>query len=249
MNKINVLIVEDEWILATELAQQLEVNGYAASHITDSAEEAKRMLSATSFDLLLIDVALRGNEDGISVAHFVKDNLDIPFIFVTSSIDRLTVEKAKETNPSAYLVKPYHKAELQIAIELALYNYSKKIKAELDRNDIPENMNGHYYLKESFFVKHNHKFVKVNQKDISFLEADNNYVQMHTENNKLVLAATLGTVFQKLNPSIFVRVHRSFVVNLTMVEAYEGNRLFIGKTTIPVGRNYRETVFSKLPSL
>jgi PAS domain S-box-containing protein len=123
----NILIVEDEAIVALDLEMQLRELGYAVTGIADSGDKALALARGRHPDLILMDVRLKGAMDGVQVAQVVRRELDVPVIFVTSYSDSSTVRRAAEAGPYGYLTKPFEVKELHAGIEVALY------KARMER--------------------------------------------------------------------------------------------------------------------
>ncbi len=130
MNDISVLIVEDDEVTALNLSLSLKKYGYTKIDICDNIEEAKENLQASKKNLVIIDISLQENEDGIELAKYIKQNLDIPFIFLTSYSDDEIIGKSKLTEPYGYIVKPFNPESLHATIQIALFKY----KSELDNN-------------------------------------------------------------------------------------------------------------------
>lgn len=123
---MKVLLVEDESIVADHLAAILEEIGYEVSATAPSASEAMDAIRRCPPDLALIDVMLEGNQDGISLASAIRASHDIPILFVTSFSDRVTVERAKATNPDGYVLKPFSPDDVYVATEMALMRYTDR---------------------------------------------------------------------------------------------------------------------------
>jgi diguanylate cyclase (GGDEF)-like protein len=117
---ISVLIVEDELIAAENISRNLKKQGYQVTAIVDSGEEAIQLAIANQPDLVLMDIMLQGDMDGIQAAERINHQLNIPLIYMTAYGDDTTLERAKKTNPSGYIVKPFKPQNLKIAIEVAL---------------------------------------------------------------------------------------------------------------------------------
>ncbi|MFB3763976.1 MAG: PAS domain S-box protein [Methanotrichaceae archaeon] len=123
MANANILIVEDEGILAIELKDRLEKISYNVPATASSGEEAIELASKYKPDLILMDIVLKGDMDGIEAASKIRSNLKVPIIYLTAYADNDTVKRAKITEPFGYLVKPYNDKELQVALEMALYRH------------------------------------------------------------------------------------------------------------------------------
>ena len=120
MNKSKVLIIEDESITAMELQKKLQLWGYPDPIAVASGENALELLEKVKPDLLLVDIKLQGDLDGIETVQEIKKKKDIPVIYITSFLDKDITQKAKATRPYSYLIKPLNMNELHINIELAL---------------------------------------------------------------------------------------------------------------------------------
>ncbi|QXE23932.1 two-component hybrid sensor and regulator [Richelia sinica FACHB-800] len=120
---IDILVVEDEYILAINLKESLELIGYRVLDIVDSGADAIEKALQLRPNLVLMDIRLRGELDGIEAAGQIWKLAQIPVIYVTGHSDRLTVERATLTYPFGYILKPIKEQELYVAIETALYRY------------------------------------------------------------------------------------------------------------------------------
>lgn len=137
-----ILVVEDEWIIAMNLKEMLESLGYEVISLVHTGEEAVRVSEAEHPNIVLMDILLRGKMDGIEAADYLYSILDVPVVYLTSFTDEKTLERAKESEPFGYILKPFEKRELHIVIEMALYKHEmdKRLKEktkqleELNRN-------------------------------------------------------------------------------------------------------------------
>ncbi len=116
-----VLVVEDENIVAKDIANRLRHLGYQVCGMAGSGEEAIRMAESTNPDLVLMDIMLRGNMDGIQAADIISKQHEIPVIYLTAYADEKTLQRAKRTDAFGYLLKPFEERELHITIEMALF--------------------------------------------------------------------------------------------------------------------------------
>ncbi|MGO9121357.1 MAG: sigma 54-interacting transcriptional regulator [Desulfomonilaceae bacterium] len=123
-----VLVVEDERLVANALARNLEALGYEVVSNVASGEEALAKADETRPDLVLMDIRLEGDMDGIEAAGLITSRFDIPVIFVTAYADRNVLAKAKMAEPYGYLIKPVSKRELHSAAEIALYKHQMAAK-------------------------------------------------------------------------------------------------------------------------
>ncbi|MEO6522681.1 MAG: response regulator [Mucilaginibacter sp.] len=118
MTKLNIYIVEDEPILATLLKYTLQGMGHSVCGVAESYDDAVKGLQQTEADLVITDIMLRGPETGIAIARYIKANLNMPFIFLSSISDEEMIADAMSTEPLSYLKKPVNKDALNTAISL-----------------------------------------------------------------------------------------------------------------------------------
>ncbi|MBK8608557.1 MAG: response regulator transcription factor [Chitinophagaceae bacterium] len=128
MTEARVLIVEDEPIIAEDIASALRTNDFDVSAIAYSMEDALEELKNNQPDLVLLDINLNGSEEGIEIAKVINEKYALPFVFLTSYSDKITLQHAKSTEPSGYVVKPFSEAGLYATLEIALYNHAQKNK-------------------------------------------------------------------------------------------------------------------------
>ena len=126
MNK--VLIVEDESIVALEIANYIRGLGYEVLDFVVNAKDAMAIVKMEDIDLILMDVYIKGDVDGIACAKSIKELKNIPIIYISAFSDDETLERAIATEPSSYLVKPFNRKELKVAMRIATKKYDKKIR-------------------------------------------------------------------------------------------------------------------------
>lgn len=129
-SQLRVLLVEDESVVALDIAHQLEGLGYAVVGPVDNGVDAIERATAEGPDLVLMDIRLNGEMDGIESADAITQSIDVPVIYVTAYSDRNSVERAKQSTPSGYILKPFQERELSIAIELAVYRHAAEQRLE-----------------------------------------------------------------------------------------------------------------------
>ncbi len=123
MNRTSVIIVEDETIVAADLNRHLQALGYTVVATVDTGSAAVSQAHALRPDLVLMDVQLKGAMDGTAAANVIARELEIPVVYVTAHADEVTVERARDSGPFGYLVKPFDLQELRTTIKIALYRH------------------------------------------------------------------------------------------------------------------------------
>ena len=128
MEKLKILIVEDENIVAKDIKGSLKGFGYDVVDIVGTGEEAIRRTEELSPDLVLMDIMLKGKMNGIDVAHYIRENTHIPVVFLTAYADEDTLHSAKLSEPFGYIIKPFEDAELHSTIQMAIYRFDMERK-------------------------------------------------------------------------------------------------------------------------
>ncbi len=128
MENAQILVVEDEIIVAKSIQKRLESLGYSVPAVVASGEEAVEIAAEAQPDLVLMDIRLKGDMDGIEAAGHIQTSHDIPIVYLTAYADEETLERAKVTDPSGYLLKPFELNELRTTVEMALYKYQMQCK-------------------------------------------------------------------------------------------------------------------------
>ncbi len=128
MTDAKILVVEDEWIIANAIQISLQRMGYTVIGIVSSGENAIAKIEKSRPQLVLMDIVLQGDIDGIELADKVKNGFNIPVVYLTAYLDDEILERAKITEPFGYIIKPFKDRELYATIELALYNHKMDLK-------------------------------------------------------------------------------------------------------------------------
>jgi DNA-binding LytR/AlgR family response regulator len=245
MNPIRILVVEDESMVAKDIMARLNRKGYEVSGIAATADEALDILKTHDTDLCLLDIKLSGPVNGIELARRIKDTTPVPVIFLTSMNNDSIFEQAKAANPAAYMLKPFNDRELQMAIDLAVSNYAtgKTAQVNFTPPDIKED--AIFRLKESIFLRKKERFERVDFKNILWAEAESNYTTIVTTTGQFVLSVTLHEVEKQLTAPYFMRIHRSYLVNLQCIDSIEGNMLVINNRSFQVSKSKRDEVFQR----
>lgn len=233
---IRILIVEDEMIIGATISLDLSQMGYEVTAIIPRGVEALNHIEEERPDMVLLDIQLKGSIDGIETGRQIKEKYNIPIIYLTANNDQAHFDRAKTTKPEAFIAKPYNKLELQRAIELAV---SRK-------EQLVGNSNASIsVLDDRIFIRHQDKHIKLETQVILFLKSDRNYSVIVTEDKEYILAITLKTLLEKLPNEDFLRVHRSYAVNIGKIDSISDNHLVIKRAVIPISKAQKPALIER----
>lgn len=247
MAKTNILVVEDESIVAKDIQHSLKKLGYMVVDLCSTGEQAVEVAEEKKPDLVLMDIMLKGEMSGIEAANLIRERYNIPVIFLTAYADESTFSKAKVTEPYGYIIKPFKEIDLHTSIEMALYKHEKETEVRKERDflySIVENKES----KDIIFIKSNSRLVRVKTKDIFFVEALKDYVIINTVSGRYTIHSTMKDIESKLPTSEFIRVHRSFIVRLDKIASIEQPNLVMedDKKVIPIGGSYKDELLRRI---
>jgi len=190
MKEINILIVEDESIVAMEIESYIQKLGYAVVDTCSNANDAFKVVEHDAIDIIMMDICIKGELDGVEAAGIIKkSHPDIEIIFLTAHMDDYNVDRAIELNPAAYLSKPFNREELRVSLKIAL----RKIR----KNTTLEAMNQHNIILDQEFsydpVNHTlyccNEIIPLTKKENELLELlldnRNNVVDFYTIENTI----------------------------------------------------------------
>lgn len=247
MAKTNVLVVEDESIVSKDIQHSLKKLGYNVVGAASTGEKAIELAHEANPDVVLMDIMLKGEMNGIQAAESIRQSLGIPVIYLTAYADEGTLAKAKVTEPYGYIIKPFKEIDLHTSIEMALYKHSKETEVRKERDMLFSLVEGRD-TKNFIFVKSNSRLVKLNTEEIYYVEALKDYVVINTVNTRYTIHSTMKEIEKKLSGDQFIRVHRSFIVRLDKISAIEQPNLILenNKKIIPIGGSYKEDLANRI---
>lgn len=237
------LIVEDEMIIGANISLQLTKLGYEVVGIIPRGEEAILFLKENKTDVILMDINLKGELDGVETSKRIQQQYDIPIIYITANADEVNFNRAKDTKPQAFISKPFKKLDLQRAVELTLSRIDKK---EDPGNKVDIKKEASFVLSDSIFVKHHEHMVKIIISDILYAEAERNYCRIYSKSKEYLLVMTLKDLDEKLPKEHFLRIHRSFIINISKIDKVGNTEVGIANKVIPLSKSYREELMQRL---
>ncbi len=231
---LRILIVEDDLIIASDIEMILTEAGYKVVGIATNYDDAMTAIVSNRPDLILLDINLEGDADGVIVAEDINHKFHIPFIYLTSNTDPLTINRVKRTNPAGFIVKPFNEKDILTNIEIIAFNR--------------ENIIGKPVIND-LFIKENGSLIKLETHRIMFAKAEENYTKVYTDENDYLVSTTLKKLAEILNMAHFIRIHRSFIVNMNYIDRIQNGYVFIGKHRLPIGRRYHDDFFNRIKKL
>ncbi|MGB0917990.1 MAG: LytR/AlgR family response regulator transcription factor [Flavobacteriales bacterium] len=233
---LNILLVEDEFMTRRLLKRKLTELGHTVIGDTDNTDDATTILEAENVDLAILDINLgAGNKDGIWLGEYIRFNKQIPFVYLTAYETTDIVDKAINTQPHAYLTKPFNELGLKTTLAIAGQQYDNKK---------PEEPIAHLIVKEDRFLK------KVRLKDIVTIESDGNYLLLNTTNEQYRYRSTIKTVMDNLPSHTFLQTHRAYIVNKDhVINAKATGLMMVNNQEVPVSKGKRDEVLSVLKPL
>lgn len=236
-SKIKIGIIEDELIIAEKIKYLLLEMGYDVCEPVSTYEEAMYLLAIEKPDLLLLDINLNAEKDGIDIAKSVNEWYQMPFIFLTANSDSSTIERAKAVKPYAFLIKPYTREELFASIEIAFNNF-KEHQLSASKN-VPATSHRSFT-----FIREQYRFVKIVFESIVYIESLENYVVIHTKDQKKsIIRSTFNDFLQQLPPEHFYRTHRGYAVHIDLIENIEPTEVTVASQKVPLSNTYRAGLF------
>lgn len=242
MKTAKIVIVEDEPIIAADLERQLTKIGHEIVASTDNGRSAINLSQTLQPDIILMDIQLDGDLDGIDTAHEINKYCEAPIIFLTSNTDDRTFRRARLTQPYAFLSKPFRTKDIEHSISLALEEVELEIST-LDEENISS------LLADRIFVRNKFSLQKIMLKDIVFVEAQGAYCKIHTSDKNYMISSTLKKLASNVSYNKLVRVHRSYLINIDFVDQISEGHVQLGNDTVPVGRVYKELLSKYFKSL
>lgn len=261
MTPVSILIVENEFIIAEKLSSDLTGAGYQIIGIATSGNEAVELVAKFSPDLIIMDIKLEGELDGIDTVALINKNYSVPVIYLTGFTEQNLFTRAKFTRPASYLTKPYNLSDVYHAIELALYHADKinnPIKKDNESDTSSSVFNDRIFIKDS-----KNCFNKVDISEIIYIKGEGSYSVIETVNGRFVTSFNLKAIELKIGNPKIARIHRSYLINIDRVKQIVGRNLLVlsgdnlvserselsgkekitgGNIEIPIGPEYKETI-------
>lgn len=241
MARIRILAVEDDELYADNLRMVADKLNYDLLGIINNPEEVILMVEATKPDVLLMDINLGTETDGIELTRKISDTKNIPVIYVTSFRAGEVMDRAMTTRPEGYILKPYDAVQLAAAIELAFFKKQHELDAVYTEKNKAAPLN-------AIFVKEGNSLTKVVLDEITCVKAYDKYCYVFTREKKYLLNTLFKNVLPRFPADTFIQVHRSYLINIQAIDKIkpQQNVLEVAGMDIPVSKSYKTALYNRL---
>jgi DNA-binding LytR/AlgR family response regulator len=231
---LNCIVVDDEPMARKVLEEYIEdIDFLQLTGKAENVAKATVLLESNIIDLLFLDI----NMPGVSGIDFMRNSKRLPLTILTTAYTEYALE-GFELDVVDYLVKPFSFERFAKATAKAKEYFELKNKVETPARPDP--------AQNYFFVKCEGVIEKVFYDELLYVEAMLNYVVLHTESRKMMVYHTIKGIYEQLPPGLFLRIHKSTVVNKSKVKSIDGNELDLGKTKVYISQNLYEEVLKEI---
>lgn len=228
-----ILIVEDEIELANNISEILLDLDYKVAAVVDNAESALAFLEDGEADLVLMDILIYGELDGIDLAYKIREKYNLPIVFSTAYSGTEYLDRISSEIHEGYLLKPFTLDSLKTAVFFGLKRHGEKSKEGSKPKGSLKIMDKGYLVPVPF-------------SEIVYLKADGLYTRVFTKAKSYLVRDILKNFEEKLNTTQFIRVHKSYVVNIGFVASFNAKKINLGDTNIPIRRGLYKELLEKI---
>lgn len=219
---LNILLVEDEFMTRRMLKSKLKAMGHNIAGEADNTDDAVSILENEKVDVAILDINLgQHKKDGIWLGEYIRFNQKIPFLYLTAYETTDIVDRAVNTQPHAYLTKPFSDLSLRTTLAIAGQQHDKVQPIESI---------------DHLLVKHEKLLKKVLLDDIMYIESEGNYLLVNTPVEQFRYRSTIGNVLKNLPGEKYLQTHRAFVVNKDYVEGFNRSVVSVRGREIPISK-------------
>ncbi|RKE82106.1 LytR/AlgR family response regulator transcription factor [Chryseobacterium sp. AG363] len=231
---MNCIIVDDEPLARAEMRSLIaEISSMDVLGEFSNAPSALEFLKDNEVDLIFLDIEMP-MVTGLEFAEMLPKK---SLIIFTTAYSQYAL-KSYELEAVDYLLKPIDPQRLKKAIDKAVL-YTELLSKDTVKNTVESN------TADFLFIKAERRFYKISFSDIKFIEGLKDYVVIHTKQQKLITAMNLKTIHQKISGETFIRVSKSYVVNMNFIDSFDNHNIYIEDSEIPLGEVYRADFFTK----
>ena len=179
-------------------------------------------------DIAILDIRMEKELDGLEIGEYIQNNYKLPFIFITAHSDIEMIKKIIKTKPVGYITKPFKKSDLFANINLAIEQLTTNNK---------------------LFVKDGYSTHVININEIVYIESEGNYITIFTSGRKYLSRQNMESILLDLDSNDFLKIHRSYVVNLKKVKKYSSKEVIINEITLPISKTFYDVFIEKMKKI
>lgn len=217
MSKLNILIVEDEVLVATDIEESLESLGYSVQNAVATGKAAIEEVEKNLPDVILMDIMLKGNMTGIEAANAIRQKHNVPIIYLTANADISTIEKAKVSLPYGYIIKPFTEKDLRTNIEIARFKFENDMKSKIESDQFNQFFGLGVQSKSHLIVEGEKGFEKINPDEVYFIEKQDNKSVIHLADQEIVSKSSIEEIGKLFAGDKFFRVSDLYIVNVEKI--------------------------------
>lgn len=236
----NILIVEDELLIAEDIKLSVEESGYHVLAIATKVSDALVVLRTQKVDLVLLDITMKGDASGIDLAKIINSQFKVPFVYLTSHSDPKTVAQAVKTAPSGYIVKPFSIPDLYTTISLAFEDQKTTVEEPLSFSS--------GFEKDYLFLKVDGVYLKMPFATIQYFRAAGNYLEVHLEHKMHLVRMSFIELSSQIPTQVFIQIHKSYIFNKHHITSFTSKSVFLNNEEFLIGRTYSKSVIASLVS-
>jgi DNA-binding LytR/AlgR family response regulator len=225
LEHLNILIVEDEVLIAEDLKDILKTFGLKKIEMVHDKASALENLRLNKPDIAILDIRMEKELDGLEIGEFIQNNYKLPFIFITAHSDIEMIKKIIKTKPVGYITKPFKKSDLFANINLAIEQLTTNNK---------------------LFIKDGYSTHVININEIVYIESEGNYINIFTSSKKYLSRQNMESILLDIDSNDFLKIHRSFVVNLNKVKKYSSKEVIINEITLPISKTFYDVFIENM---
>ncbi|NQZ75188.1 MAG: DNA-binding response regulator [Ekhidna sp.] len=219
-----ILIVDDEVLIAEMCQDMLTDLGYNVIGIAGTFKEAVNRIDSEKPDLVILDINLQEEKNGTHLGSYIDTKPSMEHLYLTSHKDTATIQKAAATSPAAYLIKPFDQVDLHATVEV--------IKNRKSNNEVLQLNTGHNTL-------------NVKADEVIYVKSDNNYIEVYVNDHKHIVRSSLDNFLTEAGYDNFIRIHRSYAINMLKVDSFSGQHVMLGEIKCPIARSYKKELLQR----
>ncbi len=248
MSALNILIVEDEFLVAADIEESLISLGYTVQNCVATGLGAIAEVEKNLPDIILMDIVLKGEMNGIEAATLINKKHNVPIIYLTANADIGTVEKAKISLPYGYIIKPFTEKELHTNIEIARFKFENDIKSKIESDQFNKFFELGKQDKQQLIVDSDSGLEKISIPDVYYIEQDGDTCQIHMLNDSVAVKRFLADLEPRFPADVFVRVSKDHLVNTKKIFMAKFPEIIIADkmSVITVEEEFRKLLESKI---